>query len=251
MSGHRIHCGQVWGGFAEEDQDLCSGDLTASLFSSSAAGGEGGDVYYLSTCGGDQLTRIVLADVVGHGAEVAEVSDWLFRAVESRVNDHQGHHVLAELNELAVDRGIDSMATLALASFALADDGATFSYAGHPPALVRRRGEGVWRPASLDPDAARHPNAALGVVPGARYDRRFEALGPGDRMFLYTDGLVEGRDPTGEMFGEKRLLEVLEDVGSAPLSELKRTVLDALRSHSPDALEQDDVSLVAVEVRPE
>lgn len=244
----RLQCGRVWGGTAEEDVDLCSGGLTASLFSSSAAGDEGGDVYYLSVCDRDLVTRIALADVVGHGAPVADVSRWLYEAVRSRLDEHEGGLVLEDLNRLAHERGIRSMATVALASFALTRNGATFAYAGHAPALVRRRQDSTWRPATVDPAALAHPNAPLGVVPDARFDEFFEPLGPGDRMFLYTDGLVDGRDPHGEPFGEKRLMEVLEAEADAPLHELKRSVLAALRSHSADAHLQDDVSLVAVEV---
>lgn len=238
----------MWGGFAEEDLDLCSGGLTASLFSSSAQGSEGGDVYYLSVCEQDQLTRVALADVVGHGARVADVSRWLYEAVESRLNDAQGARMLEELNGLAVERGIASMATAALASFAFADGGATFAYAGSAPALVHRRGEPAWHPAELDPARARHPNAPLGVVPGAGYDEQVEPLGPGDRMLLYTDGLVDGRDGFGEPFGEKRLLEILAAHGDAPLHELKASILEALLRHSPNARQQDDLSLVALEV---
>ncbi len=250
MSTRRLRCGEIWGGFAEDDLDLCSGALTASLFSSSARGSEGGDVYYLSVCGQDQLTRIVLADVVGHGAGVADVSRWLYEAVEARVNDYDGAHVLEQLNDLAAERGIRSMATAALASVAVTKAGATFAYAGHAPALIRRRGADGWVPARLDPAAATHPNAPLGVEPGARYDEQFEALGPGDRVLMYTDGLVEGRNGEGEPFGEERLHAVLEAEGGSSLQDLKHSLLDALRAHSREAQRQDDVSLVALEVTP-
>ncbi|MGH0036795.1 MAG: PP2C family protein-serine/threonine phosphatase [Myxococcota bacterium] len=250
MAEQRLNCGEVWGGFAEEDLDLCSGGLTISLFSSSARGREGGDVYYLSVCGQDQLTRIALADVVGHGADVRDVSQWLYQAVESRVDDARGAHLLGELNGLAVERGIESMATVALASFERSQQGATFAYAGHAPALVRRRGQTAWHPAELDPANVTHPNAPLGVVPGAGFDEWFEPLGPGDRMLLYTDGLVEARADDGEPFGEKRLHELLEAEGDAPLHDLKGALLESLARHSPDAHRQDDVSLVAVEVAP-
>lgn len=247
---YRIQCGEIWGGFQEQDQDLCSGGITASLFSSASSGRVGGDVYYLSVCGADQLTRIALADVVGHGAPVSDVAGWLYEALEQRLNDHEGSQVLAQLNQLALDRGIRSMATAALAGFVISDAGAHFSYAGHAPALVNRAGSKTWEPAALAPGRESNPNPPLGVVPNTRYDDYFYTLGPGDRLFLYTDGLVEGRDAKGEIFGYERLLGVLHAEASAPLHELKRSVLAELQSHSPQALQQDDVSLIAVEVRP-
>ena len=67
MTSHRIHCAEVWGGIDHIDRDIVTGGLTASVYSKSSDGSRGGDIYYFSVCGGDQLTRIALADVQGHG----------------------------------------------------------------------------------------------------------------------------------------------------------------------------------------
>jgi sigma-B regulation protein RsbU (phosphoserine phosphatase) len=241
--------GEIWGGFQDEDQDLCSAGITASLYSRAAAGGRGGDVYYLSVCGKDRLTRLALADVVGHGAPVSQVSEWLYQALQARVSQNAGSEVLQELNELAVERGIRSMATAALTSFLVTDSNAYFSYAGHAPTLVYRADQRRWCPADFDPSESRYPNAPLGVVPGARYDERQEPLRSGDRLFAYTDGLVEGRDATGATFGEARLRAILEDQAQAPLQALKKTVLEEVRGHTGGSLVHDDVTLVAIEVR--
>ncbi len=53
---YRMHCGEVWGGIEDADQDLVTAALDASLFSRSTEGGKGGDMYYLSVCGADMLT---------------------------------------------------------------------------------------------------------------------------------------------------------------------------------------------------
>lgn len=246
---YQMNCGEVWGGFEDEDQDLCSGGVTASLYSRAADGGRGGDVYYMSVCGGDRLTKLAVADVVGHGAPVSDVSEWLYEALQSRVNENAGPGVLEELNKLAVDRGIDSMATVAMASFLLSDSNAYFSYAGHAPALVYRTEARAWHPADFNPSEQRYFNAPLGVVPDAQYDERREPLRHGDRLFIYTDGLVEGRNERGETFGEARLRAVLEDQAQAPLHDLKKTVLEEARSHAGGSLSHDDVTLVALEVR--
>ena len=64
---YRLKCSEIWGGIKDTDTEVCTGSLTASLFSSSADGGKGGDIYYLGLCGQETLTRIAVADVVGHG----------------------------------------------------------------------------------------------------------------------------------------------------------------------------------------
>ena len=83
----RLQCAQIWGGIENQDQDVCSSTITASVYASACDGGKGGDVYYFSVCAGDKLTRIAVADVVGHGAAVSNVSAWLYTALEARMND--------------------------------------------------------------------------------------------------------------------------------------------------------------------
>lgn len=241
--------GEIWGGFRDEDEDLCTSGITASLFSRSADGGRGGDIYYLSVCGEDRLTRLAIADVVGHGAPVSRVSEWMYGALESRVNQLEGPAMLDELNQLAVERGIRSMATAALASFTVTDATAYFSYAGHAPVLVCRADEGRWQPAGLASGSNAHENAVLGVVPDAAYGERRERLHSGDRLLAYTDGLVEGRDERGRILGEDGLLELLDAHAAAPLHELKSTLVEEVRRHSGGTIDHDDVTFVAIEVR--
>jgi phosphoserine phosphatase RsbU/P len=102
---HRIRCSEIWGGNTNMDSDVCTGGITASLFSSAADGGKGGDIYYISVCGSDLLTRIAIADVVGHGEAVSQVSDWLYQSLAARMNDGAGNAVLSDVNELACDHG--------------------------------------------------------------------------------------------------------------------------------------------------
>ncbi len=246
---HRIRCAEIWGGIRDEDQDVCSAGIEASLFSSACAGGRGGDVYYLSVCGQDMLTRVAVADVAGHGPAVADVSQWLYDALAERMSDPDGSAVLADLNRLASQRGIRALTTAAVVGFYTRDSNLYVAYAGHAPLLVHRRAKGGWRAAEIDEASARHANAPLGVLPEARFDQRSEPLAAGDRLFLYTDGLLEAPAASGEPFGEQRLRAVLDEQARAPLAELKGAVLDAVRAHAGDPLRHDDVTLMAMAVR--
>ena len=97
---YHIGCTEIWGGVRGEDLDACTGGVVASLYSRAAEGGKGGDIYYLSSCSGDAITRIAIADVRGHGAAVSNTSEWLYEAVRSRMNTLDGSSILAELNAL-------------------------------------------------------------------------------------------------------------------------------------------------------
>ncbi len=74
MSTHFISCSEIWGGVSGEDLEARTSGVDASLYSSSAEGSKGGDVYYISVCSSDLITRVAIADVIGHGEEVSHIS---------------------------------------------------------------------------------------------------------------------------------------------------------------------------------
>src|SRR5688500_14430771 len=92
--------------------------VDASLLSTACDGaGKGGDIYYFSVCDGDDLTRIVLADVAGHGLPVSDVSAWLYESMLRAMNTIAGDRVLSDLNEVATERGMTALTTAAVAGF--------------------------------------------------------------------------------------------------------------------------------------
>jgi serine phosphatase RsbU (regulator of sigma subunit) len=86
----------------------------------------------------------------------------------------------------------------------------------------------------------------LGVDPAASRSETVVTVRRGSTLFLYTDGLVEGRDlPMDD--GIARLGAVLSELCERPLGELCDEVIERLR---PEGL-QDDVALVAVRLHPQ
>lgn len=242
-----MRCSEIWGGISSQDEDVRAAGLTASLYSSACTGGKGGDIYYLSVCDAGDLARVAIADVVGHGEGVSAVSQWLYEALDRHMNDGDGHEVLAELNALALDRGMKAMTTASVAAYFKPKDAGLFASAGHHPVLVLREGDGSWTPVEAEP-AGDPSNTPLGVLADSGYGQRIVPLGAGDRLFLYTDGVLEAPSPTGDLFGRQRLEAILQQKSRAPLAELKSSVVDALRAHTGGPLSHDDVTLVAVEV---
>jgi len=246
---YRIRCSEVWGGIKNEDVDACSAVMTTSLFSSARDGGKGGDIYYVSVCQGDMLTRIAIADVVGHGEKVSRVSQWLYSSLHERMNGGDGCEILEDLNRLAAERGQEALTTAVVVSFYKPKSTASFSYAGHHPMLLRRPGAPHWQAVLLDASSGDMANLPLGVASAVRYDQQFVPVQAGDRVFLYTDGVIETPAPDGQLFGEARLRGVLDEVGDRSLYELKTAVLTKLREFAGGDLTHDDVTLLAIEVR--
>lgn len=253
----RINCSEIWGGNSNQDVDLCTSALTASLFSKPADGGKGGDIYYFSVCGADRLTRIAVADVVGHGEAVSDISSWLYEGLHQYMNSGEGTGILDLLNTRAKEKDFSAITTAALVSFYHADNRALiYSTAGHPPAFVQRQGRGAWQPLHLTerPDDDRTPsNLPLGIMPETVYDQQEAAVNPGDRVFIYTDGVLEAPNAAGDLFGEARLEALLNHAGNAPLHEVKQAVLDGLIEFVGDGyvnghFSHDDVTLMAVAI---
>ncbi len=250
---YRIRCAEIWGGIRNAKQDVCSGGVIASLYSSSADGDKGGDIYYLSVCASDLLTRVTVADVMGHGLAVAEVSQFIYDSLKSHMNDASGDQVLSEVNRAIAGRGLQGMTTAAVAAFHQGNSNLYFAYAGHLPVLVKRGTDRRWFKAVVESpggvQSADWADIPLAVTPEAVFTQQCMPLSSGDRLFLYTDGITEAPDASGDEFGEDRLMTVLEQHGTAPLRRLRDVVLDSVRSHTGGHLSHDDVTLMVVEIR--
>jgi len=244
---YRIGCSEVWGGTNNADAELANEGVTASLFANAAQGGKGGDIYYVSVCAQGMLTRVVIADVVGHGERVSEVAGWVYDAVARRVNDGAGNALLQDINRVAYDRGLDAMTTAAVVSFYKGDRELYVSSAGHPPALTHQGRPGTWRPVAMA-STGQANNFPLGVDPQSAYDQQTLALESGDGVFMYTDGVLEAMNPAREPFGEERLLSTLAMAEGASPNEVKQHVLKALWDHTGGRLDHDDVTLLAFQV---
>lgn len=79
----------------------------------------------------------------------------------------------------------------------------------------------------------------------AKYEERELPLAKGDRLVLFTDGVSEAADATGEQFGEARIEELVTDCRDLEAAELQRTIFDAASGFSGGELE-DDLTLVVV-----
>jgi len=78
---HKLQCAEIWGGFEKEKAVVASPGVTASLFASSGRGAKGGDIYYLTLCNSSFITRMMIADIAGHGESVSKISQSLYTEV--------------------------------------------------------------------------------------------------------------------------------------------------------------------------
>lgn len=244
----RIQCSQVWGGNQSIDEAVETGALRASLYSRAADGGKGGDIYYFSVCGGDQLSRIAVADVMGHGESVSHVSDLVYDALRENIQNPFGQDIMFGLNGALENHGSAAMTTAAIASLVVKNGQVLFAYAGHPPIMVWRSAEKTWTELALP--HTKGCNVPLGIMADACFDQNDLALQPGDKLFIYTDGVTEAPDAAGQHFGLVGLRTALQAAGNDAPTHVKQSVLDHLHDFSGGRLNHDDITFMTIEAFP-
>jgi sigma-B regulation protein RsbU (phosphoserine phosphatase) len=86
----------------------------------------------------------------------------------------------------------------------------------------------------------------LGPNPHARYERGYEMLNPGSVLLLYTDGIIEAENQSGETFGTERLKEIISSRKWTVARELVEGVFADVNEFSASDRPVDDQTVVAV-----
>lgn len=237
---YHLSCGEIWGGIRNCDEDVASEGLTASLYSVASDGGKGGDIYYLSLCENNMLTRMILADVVGHGEEASKISSYIYEAIKLHMNDTAGDEFLSELNRTALKIGLDALTTVVMAAFYKVNGTLFFANAGHPLPLIKQKDKSNW----LELKLTKGVNDPVIGYSQANYTQRAIRVNSGDCLFLYSDGLIEANNKEKELFGVRRLKELLKQHPNVPPSELKHIIIDKIHRYSGGSLNHDDVTVM-------
>src|SRR5438309_7573342 len=94
-----LTCSEVWGGFETVDRPLRMPGLDGRVYSRPYRGGAGGDVHYVSSCASGVYSRILLADVSGHGVDVARTAARLQQLMRRHIANHSQGALVRRVNE--------------------------------------------------------------------------------------------------------------------------------------------------------
>jgi phosphoserine phosphatase RsbU/P len=199
-----------------------------------------GDFYEFIPVNQKQVGFLV-ADVTGHGVPAALIASMIKVAMQSVIPwAHDPREVLRGLNRMLFRQLHDQFVTAAYLWLDTENRKASYSAAGHPP-LLR------WREGKLE--RIESNGLLFGVIPDPDFPVCNLPIHSGDRFLLYTDGVIEPENASGDSFGDRKLEQVIRNNESRPPAQLSDQLLYEIRLWQPASLaQQDDITLIVVDV---
>ena len=203
----------------------------------------GGDFYDFFLIDENHLA-IVIADVSGKGVPAA-----LFMVVAKTLikdNAQLGKNpaeVFNAVNNHLCEGNDESMFVTAWMGILEIETGKfTYVNAGHnSPLLKRANNEYTWLKSK--------PGFVLAGIDNIQYHQNAIALEPGDRVYLYTDGVTEASNCKDELFGDSRLLQIMNDKKDLGLKELVSYVKREVDDFVGEREQFDDITMLIMEYK--
>ena len=202
----------------------------------------GGDFYDFIDMGEDKA-GMVIGDVTGKsvsGALVMSASRTLFRTLSE---DESGvrNSMMRANQRLKKDVKTGMFVALLYAVLNAQDQTLTLCSAGQtlPIHMSATTGKAVLV-------ETRGDTFPLGILGDSEYEETQLKLQPGDKVVLYTDGIVEAMNEKEEIFGFERLVEVVQGARSATADLLLKEILDRVNAFTGGAAQHDDLTLIVV-----
>lgn len=248
---HTMQCMEVWGGNQLVDCGVVMAGLDAWVYSRPYGSADGGgDIHYVSSCASGRITRLLVADVSGHGADVSQIATGLRSLMRRFVNFIDQTRFVRAMNEQFASIPASSGFATAVVSTYFAPTGSlSICNAGHPSPLVYRARSGEWSLLQPQREAASGPaNMPLGVLDATAYDQFDTRLAIGDMVLCYTDSLSEAKDAGGALLGMEGLLKLVRELGPVPPAGLIPALRARLEQLAPGNLDHDDLTILLFRV---
>ncbi|RHX83132.1 serine/threonine protein phosphatase [Leptospira stimsonii] len=189
----------------------------------------------------EKKIMFILCDVLGHGVASALVSSMLkVSFLELSRKMEEPSKILSELNNRMFQVLEKNFISAFVCLYDLEKEEFRYSVAGHPPPVLIREDP-------AEPEFLKGRGMILGMLKTIEPETYTVALKTGDRFFFYTDGVTEALSPEREIFGERRLLEVLKNNFFRNPRNLNEEILATVRSFSSSKI-PDDLTYLTVDI---
>jgi phosphoserine phosphatase RsbU/P len=177
---------------------------------------------------------LLVADVSGHGVPAALIASMVKVATNSqREHAASPERLLGGVNEALCGSTQSQFVTAAYVYLDAEKGELAYSAAGHPPMLLLREG----RVSSIEENGL-----LLGMFSGAVYSSTKRALLKGDRLLLYTDGVIEAANGGEEEFGPERLCKLLAESAGMAAEQTADLILSTVQGWA--STQMDDLTVV-------
>lgn len=203
----------------------------------------GGELHLISSCASGRITRIMLADVCGHGPLFDELAGGLAALMKRNVNSVRQTRAVQQMNRQLQDASTKGgLASTMLTTYFAPTRSFTICNAGHPPPFLFRSSRNEWSVLKGQPgDSAEQASAFLEA---AEYQQFYTKLEVGDFVLGYSNALTECRDSDGRTLGVEGLLERVRRLDVSVPGTLPRVLLDRIRMEQPGNLTGQDATIV-------
>ena len=213
-------------------------ELFATMKPAKEVGGDFYDFFFID----DTHLCLVMADVSGKGVPAA-----LFMVITKTLIKHRAMldgtpaDILKYVNEqLCEGNEAELFVTVWLAILDIKTGKGLAANAGHEhPILMRAGGD-------FELVKYRH-SPAVATMEGIKFSQHEFELHPGDRLFVYTDGVPEATDDSNELFGDDRMLHVLNNNKDASVSDLLEHMKSAIDGFVGEAPQFDDITMLVLD----
>ncbi len=200
----------------------------------------GGDFYDITRYG--DAIRVFIADVSGHGLASSYLAMIARMSLESVSGNRSTGAVIKHINEAICRSTVkNNYVTSFYAEIDLSTNVIRYTNAGQFPPLVYRAGTGEF----FELMTRGRP---LGWFLSLLVEEKSFQLSSGDRLILFTDGIIECANRKGEMFGEERFREFIRSHGQLHTGEFADRLLSLLKEHRGTGSFDDDVTLIVLDV---
>ena len=245
-----LQCLEVWGGNTITNEVITAANIAIAIYACPYAENEqGGDIHYISACSGDQIIRISLADVSGHGEGAGQLARGLRRLMRENIETIDHTAFVRSLNEEFAKLSTGgNFATALISAYYRPDNTLILCNAGHPLPFHYCAADQTW---TLLNDTAGNPtpgisDVPLGVIEGTDYSQIAVTIDPGDRVVMYSDSLIEAENQSGQQLHEEGLLDVVKSLANGDGRILCQAIIEAVSAYRDGRPSDDDESVLVI-----
>jgi len=186
----------------------------------------------------DTSMYLFVADVSGHGLPAAILVALLKSYIHTEVDPTRSlAEFMSRLNDFLFSVSLPTQFATAQLFRLSGNREVVYANAAHPPFLLHKR-------ATHETLTFEQPSNLLGAMPGMDFEEHRLAVGAGDTLFVYTDGLTDRKNANGDFYSIDRIISLLNSTEGADVGTVYDTIREDVSAFSATEEFRDDIAFV-------